>query len=176
MNWDCFLKWLDVLLEPIVIFAIGALGLFWGYKIWHKQKKEEGKYLIEQKKFEARIDASKAAWSMLSYFSENDSDLNMIRRGETDENGDKIYYFRHAQAKQFFDALQKIFFTDGHGLFLSKEVKTLLFEMRSQMYGLYHVALKSNETEIKIQNKELVKRVVEIREELIEHLHRFIDS
>jgi hypothetical protein len=176
MNWECILKWLNVLLEPLVLIILGVFGYCLGLKIWRKQKKEEGKYLIEQKKFEARIDACKAAWSMLTYFSENDSDLNMLRRGETDEQGDKIYYFRHAQAKQFFDALHKIFFTEGHGLFLSKEVKNILFEMRSQMYGLYHIALKSNEPEIKIQNKELVKRVVEIREELIGHLHRFIDS
>lgn len=174
MNAEYLLKWLDILLEPAVLLFLGFLGYWWGHRIWKKQKLEESRYLIEQKKYEARIEACKAAWSLLVYFSENDSAMNVLRRGETDEDGDKIYYFRHKQAEQFFDALQIIFFTDGHGLFLSKEVKSLIYELRSLMYGLYHNALKSRETEMKIMNKDLVKRIVTIREELVRLLREQI--
>ena len=40
--------------------------------------------------------------------------------------------------------------------------KNLIFELRSQLYAWYHVALKSGKEEMPIKNKEKLKRVWEI--------------
>lgn len=91
-----------------------------------------------------------------------------VKKG--DEEGNKIYYFRPKQATLFMKELMELFYTQGHGLFIDKDTKLLIFELRSQMYGWYHVATKSKQDEMKITNKEKLHRIVVIREELNKRL------
>lgn len=138
-----------------------------GFRFWRKQKRLEGVYLQDQKYYESHLAAAKAVWGLIVYFSENDSDKNMLKRGEQDANGKKVYYFRAQQAKMFFEQLNIVFYEQGHGVFLSKDIKSLLFELRSQAYAWYHLANKEDSQELKITNAKKYDRVVEIREALM---------
>jgi hypothetical protein len=164
------LKWLDVLLEPAVLIALGYLGYRWGHKTWKKQKETENEIQKNNRQSDEIISAHKAAWSIILYFSENDNEKNMFVRGKRREDGIKNYYFRRKQAEGYFKALQTIFFEKGHGLFLSKEVKEYLYEIRSTAYGLYHNANKQNEDEMIINEDKLPKRIQEIRDKLLKQL------
>jgi len=177
MSEDCImLKILEIGLEPLVILILGVLTYVWGHKVWQKQKAEENLIRIEQKKYDAKVEAYKAAWSLIVFFSENDSPDNILKRGELDENGNKKFYFRHKQAGIYFDKLQEFFFKQGHGLFLPKEIKSKLFELRSLFYGLCHVAQKQKLEEMAIQNLELYHRIVELRESLIKDLQNALNK
>jgi hypothetical protein len=170
MNTTLLINWLDVLLEPAVLIVLGYLGYHWGYKTWKKQKETENEIQKHKRQYDEIIAAHKAAWSLIPYFSENDNEKNMFLRGKRREDGIKDYYFRRLQAEGYFKALQTIFFENGHGIFLSKDVKRLLYEIRSTAYGLYHIANKQDEDEMKIEKDELPKRIQKIREELIKRL------
>jgi hypothetical protein len=54
---------------------------------------------------------------------------------------------------------------------MPSEIKPLLFELRSQVWAWYHIALKdAANAEIPITNKKKFERVVQIREQLNEIL------
>jgi hypothetical protein len=170
MDNPTLINWLDILLEPAVFIILGYLGYLWGHKTWKKQKETENEIQKHKRQSDETIAAHKAAWSLIPYFSENDNEKNMLVRGKKREDGIKDYYFRRLQAEEYYKTLQTIFFEKGHGIFLSKDVKQLLYEIRSTTYGLYHIANKQNEDEMKIEKDELPKRIQKIREELIKRL------
>lgn len=167
-------EWLGILLEPLAVIVAVAITLWWGHKYWRKQKNEEGLFLQKQKLYEAKLEAVKAVWGLIIFFSENDNDKNMFLRGGKNGQGEKEIYFRADQAKQFFDQLNIVFFEQGHGAFLEKEIKSLIFELRSQAYAWYHIASKSPERKIVIANAQKYDRIVEIREQLIKTLRELL--
>lgn len=187
MNAECFMKWLEILLEPAVLIILGAAGFWWGHRYWRKQKHEELEYLkqqqkiefaagFDQKRFDARLEACKAVWGLILYFSENDNDKNVLRRGELDEDGNKIIYFRKNQAKLFFEKIPELFYEKGHGLLLPNEIKSRLYTLRGHLMGLYFNAEKAGKEEIAIQNKELLNSIIQIREGLQEKLKEIISE
>lgn len=152
------------IIVQVVTIGCVILSAVIGFYFWRKQKRLEGVYLQDQKYYESHLAAAKAIWGLIVYFSENDSDKNMLRRGEQEANGKTIHYFRAQQAKMFFEQLNVVFYEQGHGVFLSKEIKGLLFELRGQAYAWYHLANKEDSQELKISNAKKYDRVVEIRE------------
>lgn len=170
---DCQ-AWLNILSQPVAIIVAAAMALIWGHIYWRKQKKEEGLYLQKQNLYNERLNAGKALWSLLRYISENDHDDNIFRRGELGDDGDKIFYFRPQQAKRYMEDLNEVFYNKGYGMYLDSETKNLIFELRSQLYAWYHVALKSGKEEMPIKNKEKLKRVWEIRSLLNSQLKDFV--
>ena len=59
-----------------------------------------------------------------------------------------------------------MFYIKGHGLFLDQTTKTLIFELRSQVFGWLHVSKKSGEADMKITNAKKFERINQIRDEL----------
>ncbi len=161
-----FTEFLSIFVEPITIIVLAFWGGKQGYKYWLKQKKEEGLYLQRQSKYEAKLAAGKALWALLRYISESDHDENIFRRGELDESGKKVFYFRQEQANHFITELNDVFYIKGHGLFLDQTTKTLIFELRSQVFGWLHVSKKSGEEDMKITNAKKFERINQIRDEL----------
>ncbi len=159
-------EFLSIFAEPIIIIVVAFYGGKQGYKYWLKQKKEESFYLQRQSKYEAKLAAGKALWALLRYISESDHDENIFRRGELDENKKKVFYFRQEQANRFITELNDVFYIKGHGLFLDQNIKMLIFELRSQVFGWLHISQKSNEAEMKITNAKKFERICQIREEL----------
>ncbi|WP_321330824.1 CRISPR-associated protein Csx28 [uncultured Bacteroides sp.] len=168
------IEWAKVLVDPLAIIIGAIIALCWGHKYWRKQKREEGTYLQRQTHYQAELNAAKATWALLRYISEADHEENIFRRGEKDSDDNKIYYFRPAQATLFMKELMELFYSRGHGLFINKEIKQLIFELRSQVFGWYHIALKSGEDELKITNREKLQRVWAIRDELNKKLKELI--
>ncbi|WP_321480492.1 CRISPR-associated protein Csx28 [uncultured Bacteroides sp.] len=171
---DSLLEWAKVLADPLAIIITAFIALYWGHKYWRKQKREEGTYLQRQINYEAKINAAKAMWGLLRYISESDHEDNIFRRGELDSEGNKIHYFRSDRATLFMKELTELFYTQGHGLFIDKEIKELIFELRSQLFGWYLIALKEGQNELKIKNKEKFERIQTIRAEINKKLKKQI--
>lgn len=170
--WKIALSVLSLLLTLLLAW----LGYKLAFKNWMEQKKEEVKLRKQQLQYDARLDAHKAAWGLLAYLSEKENDKTVfVDRGTREES---YYMLRKEQARDFLKALPKVFFEDGHGLFLSKEVKKDLYDFRSRVYRLLEKEHHTNPSEassIKVTNEDVKKEVTAIRERLKTALKNNID-
>ncbi|MEP7318054.1 MAG: CRISPR-associated protein Csx28 [Panacibacter sp.] len=155
------------------VLAIAALlaaiyaSTFW----WHKQKKAEINYELDKTRYQYKLDAYKAAWSLLGYLSQQDTGNNFITyRGKKDAFE---YFLILNNAKGYIEKLRVIFYDEGHGIFLSIEVKEKLFHVKHMLHKLL-LKLTSDgeggEAEAKIENIEMVKQLKEYYEDIREVL------
>jgi hypothetical protein len=172
--------WVD-LVYPTVMIGLAAYGYWRAFKAWEKQKlreielniaqkKEEIKIGLEQKRYESEIAAHKAAWSLLAYMSEKENDKTVfVDRGDKDN---KIYVLRVEQAKEYLITLPKVFFTEGNGLFMSREIEDDLYTFRSRIYQILEKAFreKNEDKTIEITNETIQKQVKDVRERLRKNL------
>ena len=125
--------WLEIL-PPTITILLAVIGYWWAFKVWKKQKNIETQIWAGQQKETARIAACKAAWSLLAYMSEKENSKTVfVSRGTKDH---KIWHLRLAQGLDYFNEFEKVFFTDGHGIFLSTKIKDDLFTFRSILYRI----------------------------------------
>lgn len=144
------------------------------FEVWSKQKRQEGLHLQDLKLYESELEAAKATWALIAYFSEGDNDKNVFKSGKKDDDGDVIKYFRSAQAKIFFEQLNLVFYEQGHGVFLSKESKKYIFDIRRAIERWDVWAIDNCQEEYVIENKDKLKEFKKCREELIIELRKSI--
>lgn len=148
---------LDVLkiVAPIVAVWIAYL-----YAV--KKLKAENRQSIERKKYEAILRAHERCWSLIAYLTEVENANSIfvwVRENKVD-----TYYFRPDCFRAFFEALNTVYYEEGNGLYLSKEVFDHLFYCRNVLYG---IALKTKTDEkVKIENNEMVKAFFKRTEEM----------
>ena len=141
------------------------LSVWLTYRYALKQKDREPYAALRAAKYQRQLDALQQCWSLLAYMAETENSRSIVvweRTGSTDR-----YYIRWAQLAEFRGQLEQLFYTSGHGLYLSKEIKQLLFEYRSQIYGL---ALKHGHPATgreEIRKVELAKRLYAIYDSLV---------
>lgn len=86
------------------------------------------------------------------------------------KSGKKTYFYNKANAEEFLENLPSFFYGSGLGIYLSQEIKTLLFEYRGILYG-FMLADKSITTPlIKIEKTEAVDSMIRIHQQLINQL------
>ena len=140
------------------------LSIWLTYRYALKQKDREPYAALRVAKHQRLLDALQQCWGLLAYMSETENSRSVVvweRAGSTTR-----YYIRFAQLSDFLAQLEQLFYTGGHGLYLSKEIKQLLFEYRSQLYGF---ALKHGHPQTgreEIQNAELAQRLFALYDEL----------
>lgn len=144
------------------------------FEVWSKQKRQEGLHLQDLKLYESELQAAKSTWALIAYFSESDNDKNVFRSGKKDDDGDVIMYFRTEQAKIFFEQLNLVFYEQGHGVFLSKESKKYIFDIRRAIERWNVRAVDNSLEEYAIENKEKLKDFKKCREDLIIELRNTI--
>ena len=157
-------NWPLEIAKMVVPCAVVLLGLW----VWHRQKRSEPRYYINQK----RLDGLMKAWSLLAYITEVENP-KAVMLWEKDANGTS-FYIRPKMAREYMDKLVEMFYEGGYGLLLGGEVKELLYEYRGLLYGvlLKDKSEQGKDERIKIQNDELVKRMKEIYSELNEELRK----
>lgn len=165
--------------QASVIAIMSILGpfiiVFIGFIVWKKQKAAELKYGIEEIRYKNKLDAHKAIWSLLRYLSQKENEKTIvIRRGN--EQGTVSYFLRQKQANEFLSLLPEIFYDQGHGIFLEKQIKKLLFEYRTQIYRFLDSERGTSDQMIKIKKEELAQQLNNIYDQLNFHLRNEVQE
>jgi hypothetical protein len=162
-------------LEISKIIAPGILVLL-GLWIWHLKKRSEPRYESLGYLNRKRLDGLLKAFSLLAYITEVENPKAVM---QWEKNGSQtVCYLRPDQAREYIVALAELFYADGYGLLLGRNIKELFYEYRGHLYG---VLLKtkdehSDDERIKLENKELIKRMKEIYDELNAELRQEMEK
>lgn len=154
--------WLE-LLPPALTLTLAVLGYWWGFRIWRKQKTEELRIAANQQREISRIDACKAVWALLAYLSEKENTKTVfVTRRNT-------WYMRHEQATDYIKKVEEVFFTQGHGIFMPKDIRDDIYEFRARVYRIlesdnYNSSVPSGL--IAIVNQDVIDNIIDLREHL----------
>ena len=121
---------------------------------------------IERAKYEAILKAHQSIYKLLRFTTDTENDDCILVWEQPKGGGEKVYYFRQANIRQFFKELTEEIYNKGNGIYLSKKVMPLIFEYRSIVYGLLLIAKSKADEKIEIKNQKLVKRMIEIHQSL----------
>lgn len=135
------------------------------YKYALKQRKKETFIGLEKTKYERKLNALEECWKLLAFTTDTENTKSILTWEQM--KGEKTYFLNKANAKEFMKCLTDFFYGSGLGLYLSKEIKTGLFEYRSVIYGFLLKEKNSENEKILLQNAELANRMTKIYQSLI---------
>ena len=150
----------------ILKMAVPCLLVLLGLWIWHLKKNSEPKYQSIGYLNQKRLDGLLKAWSLLAYITEVENPKAVML---WEKNGNETtYYLRLKQAREYMTALSEMFYADGYGLLLGREIKKLFYEYRGHLYGVLLKAKSEQDSNDRIafKNYELVKHMKEIYNQL----------
>ena len=147
-------------LVPIVTAAY--LTYRYAIKKLHKESFES----IECAKYEAILKAHQSIYKLLRFITDTENDDCILVWEQPKGGGENVYYFRQANIRKFIKELTEEIYNKGNGIFLSKEVMSLIFEYRSLVYGLLLTEKDNPKDKIIIKNLKLAKRMIEIHQNL----------
>ena len=147
-------------LVPIVIAAY--LTYRYAIQKLHKESFES----IECAKYEAILKAHQSIYKLLRFITDTENDDCILVWEQPKGGGENVYYFRQANIRKFIKELTEEIYNKGNGIFLSKEVMSLIFEYRSLVYGLLLTEKDNPKDKIIIKNLKLAKRMIEIHQNL----------
>lgn len=152
-EWTVYLSAGSLLATIIIAFIVQR----WTFKYWHKQKRHEINYGLEAAKYSAMLEAAKSAWSLLAYVTEKENGKNFLSYKGTKEKPE--IYFSIERGKQFLSAISEVFYDNGHGIFLTSEIKNEIFHLRNNVYKIIDAETrKGNLTgEILLENEGLIQ-------------------
>lgn len=156
------------IIEILTPLIVGGFVAWLTYLYAIKKLKKEMVVALEQRKYEKILEAHKSVYRLIRYITdtENEDFILVWERPKGGKTQDNIYYFRKENIRKYMNELVEIFYKNGNGVFLSPKISDLLFEYRGIVYGLMY-ATRNNESErIEIQKKQLVERMLQIKNEL----------
>ncbi|MBN8683904.1 MAG: hypothetical protein J0L99_14775 [Chitinophagales bacterium] len=155
---------------PTLTLLLAIFGYWWALKVWKKQKSIEQHIWSGQQVETARVAACKAVWGLLAFMSEKEhSKTVFVKRGD---NQHKTNHLRVAQAKEYLQKIEEVWFLQGHGLLISQGVRDDIFEFRSRVYRFLEKEQRKvgagNELPdlIEVEEERLVSEVAALRERL----------
>ena len=143
-------EWMVYLTGGLVLFTavLAGITLFialkaneWTHKYWRKQKREDIIY-------QSKLEAAKAAWGLLIFLTEKENGKNFLIYQGTKESPE--IFFDLIRGRNYLTVIAKIFFEDGHGVFLSKEIKQYIFHVRSNVYRILDREERAGKTSGKV--------------------------
>lgn len=164
-----------LLVNPLFTIIVAILGYQFAFKKWLDEKKEESKLSAGKARFEQRLAACKAVWSLLVYLSNKEGEKTVILMdGPKDA---RKYFLRRSAAEEFLARLPKVFYEEGHGIFMPQEVREKLFTFASLVHRVMK-AESDNERveEILLKNDGVAVKANECREFLIKSLRTEIQA
>jgi hypothetical protein len=170
--------WLELItsvLLPVISLIMVYCGYRWSFKNWEKQKQAELLIAANQNAQSAKIAACKAVWSMLAYMSEkeNSKTVFVVRQ-------DKKWHLRAAQAQEYIERVEEVFFAQGHGLFMTKEIRDDMYSFRTLVYRLLDAEKGANNgrlpdtPEILVQEKEIIIQKSQLFESLNKQIRQLL--
>ena len=176
-------KWLVYLTGALVFFtaALCLVTLFialkankWAHRYWQKQKKEEINYNLESIRYKSQMEAAKAAWGLLAFLTEKENGRNLLIYKGTKDNPE--IFFSLDRAREYLKSLDDTFYFQGHGIFLTKEIKQFIFHVRTNVYRILDKEQRRGiaQGEVLMENPEAVKFFRESFENLRSKLDKYI--
>ena len=159
----------DMIIALITSLFSSATIIFAGYRTYRnaiKKLREESIENIKRAHYEAILKAHQSIYKLLRFTTDTENDDCILVWEQPKGGGEKVYYFRQANIRQFFKELTEEIYNKGNGIYLSKKVMPLIFEYRSIVYGLLLIAKSKPEEKIEIKNQKLAKRMIEIHQSL----------
>lgn len=154
--------WISEVLKivtPTIAVIVSAILL-------SRKIRQELKGNIERQKYEAILHAHKQMYRLLAYMTDQDNPKNLLKWEVPKGQKDKIHYINRANAQAFLRELPELFYGEGCGLFLSKEIADKFFEYRSIVYKLLLAEQNSTEAEFRLKNEEAATRMKELHQML----------
>lgn len=156
-------------LIPIVIAA------YLTYRYAIKKLREESFENIERAKYEAILKAHQSIYKLLRFITDTENDDCILVWEQPKDGGEKTYYFRQANIRQFFKELTEEVYNKGNGIYLSKEVMSLIFKYRTLVHKLLLAEKNNPDEKIMIHKREVVKEMIEINQSLSIQIRKDID-
>ena len=114
--------------------------------------------------------ACKAAYGLLLYLSENTNAKAVFF-----EDANKNYFLRKPQGEEFIEKLPDLYLTQGHGMYLPKEVVEDFYIFRAKVYKIIdHAQFNNNDNDlIQVTNPGIKKLVKVLSERLSKNLKKY---
>jgi hypothetical protein len=127
----------------VAVFIAGLITLLitlWQvrkqYKDRIRQMREETIVLKHRKHNDQTLEALQHCWGLLIYTTNNENEKAIITYTVDKSTKEKTYFFHKSNINEFINDLRRFFYIDGWGLYLSKELKELLFGYERIIWGL----------------------------------------
>jgi len=165
-------NWLLEILKlavPALSAFVGVLLAIW---IWHHKKRREPGYESLAYLNRKRLDGLLKAFSLLVYITEVENPKAVMIWEKT--GGQTTYYLRPKQSREYMVLLSELFYAEGYGLLLGKNIKERFYECRGHLYGvlLKAGALQNGDERIRLEKEGLAGRIKEIYTQLNTELRR----
>ena len=114
--------------------------------------------------------ACKASYGLLLYLSENTNAKAVFF-----EDANKNYFLRKPQGEEFIEKLPDLYLTQGHGMYLPKEVVEDFYIFRAKVYKIIdHAQFNNNDNDlIQVTNPGIKKLVKVLSERLSKNLKKY---
>jgi hypothetical protein len=167
---DCVKNWqflIQILSTVVTIIVACLVYLFAKRNMQHETRERLSRFRKEK-----LLEAGMAFWSLLTYTSLVENPYCIIRWERGKESGVTKYFFNKENAQNFMTLLNKINFEKGYGLFISNEARGLFYEYRNILYGFLLANKHEPESEILVENEEMIQRMRTIHDSAIANLRR----
>lgn len=169
-----------VFLAPIVTILVAWIfGYLLAFKSWKKQKAIDTRLAYERIQFDTKAASCKALWSLMAFISEKENINTVFVNRGTGENAS--YLLRVEQARKFFTELQKVFYEQGHGIYIPDELREDIFDFRNRIYKIldsqrYEEGGLAASEQILIKNPSMQRVVKNLRDRLTTTLRQQIND
>ncbi len=156
----------DEVISGLFLLAGVGIAAALAYRYAIKQKRHEVYIGVTQQKYQRKLHALEGCWKLLAYTTDTENSKSVLV-WEQPKNSDRVYSIQTENAKQFLTNLSSFFYETGLGIYLTPEIKALLFEYRSTIWGFLLRERENEQTLIQVQNPKMVARMIEIHQQLV---------
>ncbi len=156
---------------PVNNIAAILIAIFGGL-LWSYYKRREIKYQIVGIRLEAYLNSHKAIRGLLKYLSRKEkNDSVFIWNPNT-----KLWRFNPVMARKFNEELNKIYYTDGNGIMLEKEIRDKLFEIENKILKCLRNLTPGESGILEIKNESVCDEVMKLKDSLIVDLRTLVSK
>jgi hypothetical protein len=171
-----------VTITAITVVIITGLFALWQVQKQHKasirQMREETVVLKHRRRNDQTLEALQRCWGLLIYTTSNENEKSIITYTVEKTAGEKkkTYYFHKSNSNAFINGLRRFFYTEGWGLYLSKELKALLFGYERITWELKRSCETLPEEVQQIKNSKVAEELFELHQQLLSTIKQDMKS
>ncbi len=164
-------------LPLLLTLGVAIWGFRRAFRAWERQKKREIELALEQKRYESKIEACKAAWSLLVYMSEKENERTVFVDRGTAQN--PTYMMRPEQGIEYIKKLPEVFFDKGHGIFLPPSIRDDAYIFRSKIYKILEAAKHNPNPDsamVEVTKPQLKAEIAELRNQMSKNIREAVQD
>lgn len=160
---------------PAVI-AIGgvAFAAYLAYKFGVRKLEKDNEAAVRKEQFLKTLNSLEGSWKLCRFTSENENKDSLFVFELI--NNIKVYSFVYANGINYLNEITQYFYTSGQGLYLPREIRPTIFELRGIVFGLVLKFRNKKEQKIAITNIEMINKINGLHTKLIADLRTHADT